>query len=269
MMSGPDILAVQHAEAILQWYLENGVDEPVSSTPVDRLAPKILSASLPEVSAGPPSQPVPFVMSGMAESKAEAIRLASAATTLDELKTAIGAFEGLALKKTAMNMVFASGNPAARIMVIGDAPEADDDRAGQPFSGLMGQLADKMFSAIGLSRGAEDISKSIYLTNILNWRPPGNRTPLAAEIELSLPFIYRHIELVKPQVLFLMGALSSKALLGTDDAIGKLRGKLHTAKIGNVEYPAVVTYNPTFLLRNPLKKREAWEDLQKLKGMIS
>lgn len=256
-MSATDVLAVQQAEAILQWYLENGVDEPMSSSPVDRLAFKPIA--LKEELAAKPVAAAPIItsapVSGTPEAKAEAMRLVSEAKTLDDLKAAILKFDGLSLKKTAMNMVFASGNPSSSVMVIGDAPEAEDDRAGVPFSGEVGQLTDKMFGAIGLTR------ETMYLTNVLNWRPPGNRTPVAAEIELSIPFIRRHIELVKPKVIYLMGGVASKAILGSDLAITKLRGKTHTVQWEGYECPAMVSYHPSFLLRSPLKKKEAWEDL--------
>ncbi len=263
-MSVTDILAPQHARAIMEWYLENGVDEIVSSSPVNRLLAKETPKEVVQFapSSAPLSVPLPLTISGTPELKIEAMRLASAATTLDELKSAILGFEGLSLKKTAMNMVFSSGNAAAPIMVVGDAPEAEDDRAGQAFSGEVGQLTDKMFGAIGLGRDG------IYLTNVLNWRPPGNRSPLAAEIELSLPFLHRHIELVKPKFLFLMGGVASKSLLGVDDTIGKLRGKIHVVAIGEFSCPALVTYHPSFLLRSPLKKREAWDDLLLLKEQV-
>lgn len=268
-MSGTDILAVQQAEAILQWYLENGVDEAISSEPVDRLAfkpliPKELMAEKP-VAAQPMA---PVAVSGTPEAKAEGVKLASEANTLDELKAAIQKFEGLALKKTAMNIVFGSGNSSASVMVIGDAPEAEDDRAGVPFSAEVGQLTDKMFSAIGLSRNGATPEDSIYLTNVLNWRPPGNRSPLPAEIEVSLPFLRRHIELVKPKMIYLMGAVASKAVLGSDLTITKLRGKTHTIQWGGFECPALATFHPSFLLRSPLKKKEAWEDLQALKALL-
>lgn len=259
-MSATDILAPQHAEAILQWYIDNGVDETVLSQPVNRLAPKPNIIPNSPLVAFKPNQ-VASVVTGTPEAKTEAVKCATSATTLDELKLAIMNFEGLSLKKTAMNMVFASGNPSAPIMVIGDAPETEDDRVGIPFSGEVGTLTDKMFGAIGLSRHSDDPSKSIYLTNVLNWRPPGNRSPLATEIELSLPFIRRHIELIKPKAIFLMGGVASKAILGSDLAIGKLRGKTHAVTWDNFECSSMVSYHPSFLMRSPLKKKEAWEDL--------
>lgn len=264
-MSATDILAVQQAEAILQWYMENGVDEAISPAPVDRLAFKPLISLAPQgtaVAGGEAAVEKPVPVSGTPEAIAEAVHMAKEANTLDELKAAILKFEGLALKKTAMNMVFASGNPSASIMVIGDAPEAEDDRAGVPFCGEVGQLTDKMFAAIGLTRD------TIYLTNVLNWRPPGNRSPLAAEIEISLPFIRRHIELVKPKIIYLIGSVASKAILGSDHTIAKLRGKTHTVQWEGFECLALVSYHPSFLLRSPLKKREAWDDLLSLKALI-
>ena len=269
MSSNPstDILAVQQAEAILQWYLENGVDEALAEAPIDRLAVKpILTTILPKEI--PQEKPVASAVTGTPEAKAEALKLAASANTLDELKSAILSFDGLALKKTAMKMVFASGNPEASIMVIGDAPEAEDDRLGTPFSGEMGQLTDKMFGAIGLSREGADKEKSIYLTNVLNWRPPGNRSPHATEIELSIPFLQRHIELVKPKFIYIMGGVAAKAVLGSDQTIGKLRGQTHTVQWEGFECPALVSFHPSFLLRSPLKKRDAWEDLQGLKAKL-
>lgn len=272
-MSASDILAVQQAEAILQWYLENGVDEVMSSSPVDRLALKPVTIKETEadhkIAVLPQAMKAPAVApETQAESKAEAIRLASEAQTLEDLKAAIQKFEGLSLKKTAMNMVFAAGNPLSSVMVIGDAPEAEDDRAGIPFAGEVGELTDKMFAAIGLIRQGTTPETSIYLTNVLNWRPPGNRTPVANEIDLALPFIRRHIELVKPKIIYLMGGIASKAVLGSDLTIGKLRGQTHMAQWDGFECVARVSYHPSFLLRSPLKKREAWDDLQALKALL-
>ena len=263
-----DILAVQHAEAILQWYLDNGVDEAVVTEPVDRLAMKPLPKfdDEPKAAEMPVKAVAPTI--GAVEAKADALKLVESVTTLEELKTVISAFEGLALKKTAMKMVFADGSPSASVMVISDAPEAEDDRLGVPFSGEVGQLTDKMFAAIGLSRSETDAAKSIYLTNILNWRPPGNRSPQAAEIEISMVFLRKHIELIKPKVIYLMGAVASRAVLETEQTVTKLRGTQHSVKVGDFECPAFVSFSPSFLLKSPLKKREAWEDLQALKAHL-
>jgi len=268
VMSEISNLAPQYSEAVLQWYIDNGVDEAMSDKPIDRLSSKseIFFNPIQPKSDKEEKFVNPVVqVSGTPESKIEAIKLATNAASLEELKLAIMGFEGLSLKKTATNMVFADGPSQSHIMVIGDAPEAEDDRAGIPFSGEIGALANKMFAAIGLYRQETDPAKSIYLTNVLNWRPPGNRSPTIAEIELSIPFIRRHIELIKPKVIYLMGGVASKAVLQSDLAIGKLRGKTHFVKWDDFECPAMVSFHPSFLIRSPLKKKEAWEDLLLLK----
>jgi uracil-DNA glycosylase family 4 len=276
-MTQIDYNAPQQLEAILRWYVENGVDESLVAEPVNRLremveqAPK--QAVTPDMNKPMAEKivlvPASIPVKAQAEIKAKAIEMAMAAQNIDELKDAINQFDGLQIKKTAMNMVFASGNPKANIMVIGDAPETDDDRTGIPFSGEVGQLADKMFGAIGLSRQAEEGSQAIYLTNIIPYRPPGNRSPQASEIEVSMPFVMRHIELVKPKFVFLMGLLAARSVLGNEETIAKMRGKIFAVQAGGYECQAMVSYHPSYLLRSPQKKREAWEDLQLLQAQFS
>ena len=163
---------------------------------------------------------------------------------------------------------------APRVMVVGEAPGADEDIQGLPFVGVSGQLLDKMFAAINVSRASNDPATSVYISNILNWRPPGNRTPTDAEIEISLPFIERHIALVRPQILVFAGGVAAKALLGTTEGITKLRGKwreyrpLTLPSDFGYTCRAMPTYHPSFLLRTPIKKREAWEDLQKIQAEL-
>lgn len=246
---------------ILAWYLENGVTEALADTPQNLLAGR-------EDAPAMPARPAVVVsdIKGSAAAKVDALAAAHAATTLDELKAAIAAFDGLVIRKTATNMVFADGNPRADVMVIGEAPGADEDRLGKPFVGVSGQLLDKMLAAIGLSRNAEEPAKSAYISNILNWRPPGNRTPTPAEIDISLPFIEKHIALVQPKVLLLMGGISAKALLRSEDGITRMRGRFHaytplTLSADTPPIPCLPTFHPSFLLRTPLKKREAWADL--------
>lgn len=271
-------LATQQAEAHLQWYLENGVDEALDSVPRNWLAPKNTVVEKREnVSAQPPPAvavpPAAGMALGAVAAKQEAVRLAQSAGTLEDLQKAIAAFEGLDIRKTAMNMVFSDGNPAARVMVVGEAPGADEDRLGKPFVGVSGQLLDKMFAAIGLARTSSDPATAIYISNILNWRPPGNRTPTPTEVEISLPFIERHIALAKPEVVVFMGGVATKALLNTDMGISKLRGKLGTYKpltsdTGGEVCPCLPTYHPSYLLRTPAKKKESWEDLLILKAFL-
>ncbi|MBM3571644.1 MAG: uracil-DNA glycosylase, partial [Alphaproteobacteria bacterium] len=165
---------------------------------------------------------------------------------------------------TATNLVFGDGNPQAGLMLIGEAPGADEDRQGLPFVGVSGQLLDRMLAAIGRDR------RSAYITNILPWRPPGNRQPTPAEIALCLPFIQRHIELVAPRVMVLVGGTSAKALLGRAEGIMKLRGRwFEYASVGLAQpVAALATYHPAYLLRTPAQKREAWRDLLAVKKKI-
>lgn len=245
------------AEA-LQWHIDNGVDVPVGDEPVNRTLPPALP-SKPEA-APTPAKPAPAALGGSHNSlRAAAQEAAQAADSLEALKEAIRAYDGLEVKRTATNLVFADGNPQARVMVIGEAPGADEDRQGLPFVGASGQLLDKMFECIGLSRKAEDPAKALYISNILNWRPPGNRTPTEAEIALALPFIERHITLIKPQFIVAMGAVSAKSLVNMDQSISRLRGKFYTHEATGAKI--LPTYHPSFLLRTPLQKKKAWQDL--------
>ncbi len=191
-----------------------------------------------------------------------ATALARAAMTLDALKTALAGFEGCALKATAKNLCFADGNPHARVMLIGEAPGADEDRQGLPFVGVSGQLLDKMLAAIGLARAAD-----VYIANIVPWRPPGNRTPTPQEMMICKPFIERQIELAAPDLLVTIGAPSSQALLGVKGIMAE-RGKWRDCLIGNRLIPALPTLHPAYLLRNPIAKRQAWADLRSLKARL-
>jgi DNA polymerase len=195
----------------------------------------------------------------------EAEKLAQSAQNLDELKSAILNFEGLEVKKTATQMVFADGNPHAKIMLIGEAPGADEDRQGIPFVGVSGQLLDRIFACIGLSRTNEVEADSLYISNILNWRPPGNRTPTAEEMAIAAPFIRRHIELVKPKILVLCGGVAAQTLLETKESISRLRGKIHDYGDG---VKAIATYHPAFLLRTPLQKKKVWDDMLRLREVL-
>lgn len=272
--------------AALQWHLDMGVDEPLMDAPVDRTAmpalpkreapattavPRAPSASSPPPHVAPATSPVD--VPGAAAARAEAEKLAKSATTLDELRAALQGFDGLAVKKTATQMVFADGNPAAPVMLIGEAPGADEDRMGKPFVGASGQLLDKIFACIGLSRAAEDAKDAVYISNILNWRPPGNRTPSPAEVDIALPFIERHIALVQPKILIFCGAVAAKGLLGRTEGISKLRGSFHdytplTADMGGGTIPVICTYHPSYLLRTPSQKKAVWADMLMLQEKL-
>ncbi len=250
---------------VLEWYAEVGVDEAIGDIALDRLhviekmpvaAPVIpISIELP----GAPAAIVP-PPAGVTEAVAEAQALANGAMTLDELKEAIRGFTGLTIQRTASNLVFADGLPTARVMLVGEAPGADDDRAGRPFAGVNGQLLDKMLAAIGLDRTA-----NVYLTGVGNWYPPGGRALTDAEVAMSLPFLKRHIELVNPAVLVCVGGLASKALLESAQSIMRLRGKW----LDYAGTPAMALFHPSYLIGSPAQKKQAWADLLMLKDKLA
>jgi DNA polymerase len=186
---------------------------------------------------------------------------ARAAPDLAALKAALARFDGVSLSRTATNLVFADGNPAAEVMLVGEAPGADEDRLGLPFVGVSGQLLDRMMAAIGLDR------TSFYITNVCFWRPPGNRKPTDTELAAQKPFVERHIELVAPKVLVLVGAAAAQGLLGTTEGITRLRGRWFQYRLGEggSTIPALPIFHPAYLLRQPAQKRETWRDLIKLK----
>jgi DNA polymerase len=190
-------------------------------------------------------------------------QLASRATTLDELREHMAAFDGCNLKFTAKNLVFADGNPNADLMLVGEAPGRDEDLEGLPFVGRSGRLLDRMLAAIGLDRN------SAYIANVIPWRPPGNRTPTPHETEICRPFIERQIELVNPKVLVNLGGPSAKTLLNTTEGILRLRGnwRVHTTASG-IAIPAMPTLHPAYLLRTPAHKKLAWRDFLEVKAKL-
>lgn len=253
----------------LKWQLDVGVDEAVDDIARDRTAlPQIPAVTITTYEA-PVSVPLPVEMKaavqGAAVSGADAQSLAAKAQTLDELRAALESFEGLAIRKTATNLVFSDGIAGSRVMLVGEAPGADEDRLGKPFVGVSGQLLDRMLACIGLSR-----QENIYISNILNWRPPGNRNPTASEIAISLPFIQRHIELAKPDVLLLAGGVAAKALLDTAEGITKMRGKWFDYSLPGLPKPVktMAIFHPAYLLRSPGQKALAWQDLLTLKAFL-
>ena len=255
MIQSAEHLDFHTARALLEWQIELGADEAISAEPIDRYALRDQPKPKRAAQAAPDPQPVP-----QTDPVAEARALAQGAATLDELREALGDFPHCELKQGARNTVFADGNPAARIMVIGEAPGRDEDMRGLPFVGRAGQLLDRMFAAIDMDRAAPDTEAALYITNVLPWRPPQNRDPKPEEVAMMLPFLQRHVELVDPQVLVLMGNHSCHALLGMR-GITRLRGKWAEA-LGR---PALPMFHPAFLLRNPAAKREAWQDLLMLR----
>jgi DNA polymerase len=188
---------------------------------------------------------------------------ASAAATLDDLRAALERFDGCNLRTTAKRLVFADGSPVARVMLVGEAPGRDEDEAGLPFVGRSGKLLDRMLAAIGLDRG------SVYIANVVPWRPPGNRTPTPQETEICKPFVARQIRLVDPDVLVFLGGASAAALAGTTEGITRLRGRWLTYDTGARQIRAMATLHPAYLLRQPIQKRLAFRDFLALKRALA
>lgn len=257
--------------ALLAWYLDAGVDETIGETPRDRYESPTITpdATAPAIALDQPVEaPLPLTLPpsrGETPSTAgDSRRLAQACADLDELRAVIEDFEGCALKKTASHTVIADGNPDAHVMLIGEAPGAEEDRRGLPFVGKAGQLLNRMLAAIELDR------TSVYITNVLPWRPPGNRTPTPEEVATCLPFVERQIELVTPRLLVLVGGISAKSLLGRTEGITRLRGKWYdyAAIAGGAPIPTTAIFHPAYLLRQPTLKREAWRDLQAIRRKL-
>ena len=263
-MAGTDHTALK---AALNWYLDHGVDEVLADLPVDHTAMPVIDRSeAAPMTASASVTPMPLL--GTNDMVAQAAELAASCTTLDELKQAIQDFDGLAVKKTATQIVFADGVPSAKIMVVGEAPGADEDRQGKPFVGVSGQLLDKILACINLSRTPEEGQQPVYISNILNWRPPGNRTPTDQEVQIALPFIQKHIYIINPDFLILSGGVAAKGLLNSAESISRLRGKFHEVRIGDRMVHAIATYHPSYLLRTPSQKRAVWQDMLMLQERL-
>jgi DNA polymerase len=272
-----------NAREALVWQLEAGIDECIGEIPVDRFSvdaekPSAVGSSSSKISELNTKVDVVSVSGNEIKRSARpqiksthlknqfqsAGDLASACSTLEELEVAVRAFEGCTLKKTATNTVFADGNPQARIMFVGEAPGADEDRQGKPFVGASGKLFDKMVNSIGLDRN------SLYITNILFWRPPGNRNPASNEIAVCLPFLERHIELVSPDILVPLGGPATKTILGVQEGITRLRGQWHPYQSKNLLTPiaTIPLFHPAYLLRSPGHKGKTWQDLISIKDKL-
>src|SRR5450432_4764420 len=255
-----------NVQQLLGFYLEAGVDCALTEEPVNRLSdPDIAPAAtaLPKpVRTIPAAVPVaiPAARSEAMPAPEAAImsarEAARTAPSLQVLRTLLENFDGCALKSTAARLVFADGNPKARIMFVGEAPGRDEDIEGLPFVGRSGQLLNRMIAAIGLDR-----SKA-YIANVIPWRPPGNRTPTPQETQICLPFIQRQIELVNPDVLVTLGNPSTQTLLSTREGIMKTRGRWFDYDTGSRKIRALATFHPAYLLRSPSYKRLAWQDLR-------
>jgi uracil-DNA glycosylase len=278
--------------ASLRFLVDIGCDIAVAETPTDWTAVSARSTApdrRPDSlirgqetaprSASPRSAPPPIrtpLPAGQVPPDAAAGTVQSAqhragvARTLDELRAALNEFDGCALRLTATRLVFADGNPKARIMLVGEAPGEQEDREGKPFVGPAGQLLDRMLACIGLSRTSDDPSGSVYIANVLPWRPPGNRSPTDGEVAACMPFIQRQIELVDPTLLVLLGGISAKSLLARSEGITRLRGQWKDYSSPGLPrpLPALPMLHPAYLLRNPGAKRETWRDLLSLRARI-
>ena len=251
---------------LLRWYAEMGIDVAVDADPHDRFAESVTEKPRPAAASPEPAIRAPQVAAqsalsadATAQSAAEA---ALAATTLEELCAQLLAFEGCDLKATATQLVFADGNPNADIMIVGEAPGADEDRQGLPFVGRAGQLLDKMLAAIGLDR------RHVYIANVVPWRPPGNRTPTPIETSTCLPFMRRQIELVHPKILVCLGAAATQTLLGVKEGIMRIRGRWYEYDMAGTKIPAIAMLHPAYLLRQPSHKKFAWQDMRELVKMM-
>ena len=280
-------MLIPDPEALLRWYLDAGVDEAIGERPVDRYG---LCESIADLSSPmPPLRPIrpvqeplridpspPLAAPRRAAGKAapaaggtaaveSAVALAERASTLDDIRTALAGFDGCPLSQTATNLVFGDGNPHARLVLIGEAPGAEEDRRGLPFVGPSGRLLDKMLASIALDRS------NVFITNTIFWRPPGNRSPTSSEVAACMPFVERIVELIDPQLLVALGGPAAVALLGLAESVSRLRGRWFSYQTPRMPRPIAATalFHPAYLLRSPAQKRLAWRDLLAIKSRIA
>ena len=279
-------MPIADAEALLRWYLDAGVDEAIGEAPVNRYDSYESIADLPapapprEASGGSPQplrgEPLPLeaasprpaaraapAAGGMAAVE-DAVARAARANTLDDVRAALASFDGCPLSRTATNLVFGDGNPQARLVLIGEAPGAEEDRRGLPFVGPSGRLLDKMLASIALDRS------NVFITNTIFWRPPGNRSPTSSEVAACMPFVERIVELIDPRLLVALGGPAAVAMLGVAESVSRLRGRWFSYQTPRMPRPIAATalFHPAYLLRSPAQKRLAWRDLLAIKSRI-
>jgi uracil-DNA glycosylase len=271
------------ARELLAFYMEAGIDALIGEIAVDRLAAAQIASPVedaPSIAADAPATPpggrpplsdaylrpqtyvAPVAPAAPEVAIMAAREAARSAESLDALRAILASFEGCALRTTAKQLVFADGNPQARVMLVGEAPGREEDLEGLPFVGRSGKLLDRMMAAIGLDR------TSAYIANIIPWRPPGNRTPTPQESQICVPFILRQIELADPDILVCLGGPSAQTLLGVKDGIKRTRGRWFSFNTGRREIRAIATFHPAYLLRSPLEKRFAWRDFLAIKTAL-
>ena len=261
-----DMTPHQAADA-LRWLAEMGAEDIIGEEPVNRMLAAPPKA-VPRPALAPAPAPAAVPLRAPAAQPAGGPSPAAACASLEEIRAALDAFDACPLRKTATRLCYTDGNPAARVMLVGEAPGRDEDIQGRPFVGRSGQLLDRMLAAVGLSRQAQDRDSAVFITNVIFWRPPGNRTPTEAETQMCLPFLLRTIELQKPDVIVCLGATPAHRLTGRNDGILKLRGKWVTANVSGRNIPLLPTLHPAYLLRQPAQKRLAWRDLLSLRQML-
>jgi DNA polymerase len=267
--------------AWLDWYRAMGATEWLGAHPLDRCAlgpaaapphaerwaqapaPAIPAGAIAGVRQPPPPAAQPLALRPAGSVVASAREVAAACGSIAELEQALAEFDGCALRETALQLCFADGNPAAEVMLIGEAPGAEEDRQGKPFVGPSGQLLDRMLATIGLDRA------TVYITNVIYWRPPGNRSPTPAEIAACQPFLERQIELIRPKLIVFVGGIAARGLLGVKEGVTKLRGRRLLYHLADgTPVPALVMFHPAYLLRQPAQKRLAWRDLLTIRRLL-
>jgi DNA polymerase len=266
-MSAREFADAEEAIAALRWWAAQGVETIYDEAPRNRFAeaakpPPKPAPAVPRPGVAPPVSAAPVSAAPDAAARTAA-EWAAEAQTLEALAEAMNRFEGCALKRTATQLVFADGAPGAAVMIVGEAPGADEDRLGRPFVGRAGQLLDRMLAAIGLDR------RQVYIANVIPWRPPGNRTPTPQETAICLPFIRRQIALCAPRLLVTMGNPSTQTLLGVKEGITRIRGVWRPYEVSpGMTIPALPTLHPAYLLRSPAAKRWSWLDLRALRAAL-
>lgn len=277
------------AAKALNWLAAMGADEAIAGVPFNRFDESAaLSAaanlnpapapadqprrslnhrpSAPPVAPAPPRSPAPAAVAIPAE---ELDAMAKSCGSLDDLARLLDGFDACPLKRTATQLCFADGLPGAHLMIVGEAPGRDEDEQGRPFVGRSGQLLDKMLNAAGFDRNSDEPASSVFITNAVFWRPPGNRNPSTAELTMCLPFVRRAVELAGPRLIMTAGNIPTQALLGTSQGITRTRGSWKHLEIGGQTYDVLPTLHPSYLLRSPEAKRLAWADLLEVKTTLT
>jgi uracil-DNA glycosylase family 4 len=263
MMDDGRAMTPEEAVSSLSWLADMGADEAVGELPVDRFA-EVAREPVPPVAKPPEVLTLAHRTTPADAAIGDAAAVAAACHTLADIREALSRFEACPLKRTATNLVFGDGNPDTRVMLIGEAPGREEDEQGKPFVGRSGQLLDRMLAAIGLSRRSAEKASSVFITNVIYWRPPGNRKPTEAETLMCMPFVLRTIDLVAPELIVCLGATPTQRILGTTAGILKLRGTWREFR----GIPVLATLHPAYLLRQPAQKRLSWRDLLDLRRRL-